>query len=533
LPKLKIHDVLFWLAAAAMLLPWLYIEIPQSANADNLWLAEALRRWLGGQTMTGGLYEPNPPLALFLYAVPVLLHGAFGVPLHHAIFGYTLALLGLWSAALYAVLRRWDFLDPAAARVLLISFIAANTVMALSTFGERDHMLAMALVPFVTVQLALTFRLPCDKKLIWAVLAAGAVFILVKPHHGLLPVLLLAHRAFHRRGGLSSVIRDPDFICLAAATVLYIAGLFVLFPGYVSVILPEAVKFYLPRGDAAAVAMLTLRFAGAAAILLLLLARMLKKAAPELRALCGFLAAAAMVSLIPFVVQGRGYVYHLLPATSFLWMGLGLWTLLWLRQDTKKPLLSFGLAMAAIIGVAYIAAVRHQPPTPTNDAYRSLKLTRMAAACGQPRCAVFIFNQDEEIAQKIAYYANADYASRFPSYWFLSQLLLEQDRHAHGRPAGMTGAEIEGYRHKFAKMTAEDLARWKPQLALIGSFEVIGGRGPFDFVGWFHADRDFAREWAHYKKTGVVAAPFDDYLPGALRERGSTLTFDVYRRVKP
>src|ERR1035437_5221468 len=108
MPKLKIYDVLFWLAVAAALVPWLFMQVPQSINADNLWMCEAPRRWLHGQTVIGGFCEPNPPPELFLYTVPVMLREVFSVPLHYGVFGYVAGLLVLWSMALYAILRRWN-----------------------------------------------------------------------------------------------------------------------------------------------------------------------------------------------------------------------------------------------------------------------------------------------------------------------------------------------------------------------------------------------------------------------------------------
>jgi hypothetical protein len=526
--KLVKHDLLFWLVIAAGLIPWLFIAAPQSINADNFLLADAMARWLHGMTMTEGLYYPNPPLCFLIYLPPVLLHEWLAVPLHYGIFAWALALLAAWSAALFAVLRRWDFLGPLETRVLLASFIAANSIMFITFFGEKDQMIGMALAAFTMVQLSLTFRLPCGKRLSWAVLAAGAVFILVKPHHGLLPTLLILHRAMRQRR--LSALWDPDAVCLAAATVLYVAGIFAFFPEYVTQILPDTVRFYVPRKDFAAIALMTVRYGAAGLALAAVAAFFVRKSPLPQRNFAAFLGFATLVSLVPYVVQGHGYVYHLQPANTFLWMGMGLLTMMWLRDDSKLPLVSCVVAMAAMVDAAWVASVKDRPLPPTHAEYRQLPLVRMAADCGQPHCAVFIFNSNEEIALKISYYAKADLASRFGAYWFLAQMKFEQNELENGRSAGMTRAEIERYRHKFAKMTAEDLARWKPGLALIGRFPIMLGEEPFDLPAYFGDDQDFAREWAHYRKTGTVTARYDDYLPDTVRNKGSTLTYDVWRR---
>src|SRR5690606_32184496 len=122
------------------------------------------------------------------------------------------------------------------------------TVLSSVYFGERDQILGIALFPFVMIQLGLTFSWPRPRPAVfWSVVIFGAVLILLKPHFGLLPTILLLHRAILQRR--LALWKDPDFIALVTATSCYILFLLVFFSDYLTIILPDVLRLYLPESE--------------------------------------------------------------------------------------------------------------------------------------------------------------------------------------------------------------------------------------------------------------------------------------------
>ncbi len=509
----------FYLAClACALAPWIFIHLNYIPNADIVWLVEAARRYFHGDTMAGGFYEPNPPLALWVSAPVFLMARLASISVATAIFLFTSILTALSAASLWFIIAPWAFLKRTDKLALVFSYVLANTVLCGPMFGERDHLLALGLVPFVFMQIALTFGLPHDRRLARIVFFAGAWLILLKPAHGLLVTLLLLYRGARRRD--LSFVRDADFIALAAVTAAYATGTILLFPDYVHLILPDVVKFYIATAHWSATAKLALEFSFSALVLLILTARLPVPARDKYLPL--FLAGAALLSLVPFVVQGRGFYYQLIPAMVFLWLALGLW----LNHFAGREMAA---GPAGILTVALMTVLTYStasnPMHPTRTEYARLPLVRLAAGCGQPPCNVFIFAPNLEIGQETAYAARAFSASRFPSFWFLSELLNQQDLLARGLPATMA-------RHRFATMVAEDLNRYRPPLVMIARFDILFGQ-PFDFPGYFSFDATFADAWAPYRKDDSIVVRPLDYVPDSIYPPGQTVTFDIYRRSGP
>lgn len=386
--------------------------------------------------------------------------------------------------------------------------------------GERDHWVAMGLVPLTLIQIALNFRLPRPgTKTLLAIIVPCALALMLKPHHGLLPAILIVHRLWRERR--LPDLRDLDLIVLALIAVSYVLATIVLFPDYVSEILPIVLHGYIPQRDNSAILLILVQYLPACALIALLYLRTTMER--EKRLLGLFLIIAAAISLIPFAVQGKGYAYHLLPANSFLWMALGFWLWICFRNQTKTSDLALGMAL---IFTSACALALHLPQSdkPTHESYRDLPLVEMAAQCPSPPCHVFIFTLDLETAQRISYYADARLASRFPSYWPLPPLLLAE--------AQNPDQPQPPYRKELADMTAADLARHEPHLIMIARLEILDNQAYFDFPAYFaNTSEVFSREWQSYKKAETIAVPYAAYQPGTLHNRALTLTYDLYRRM--
>ena len=310
---------LFWLGLVFCLTPWAWFAAHMAANSDILWLCEALRRIFAGGTPANNAFEVNPPLSL-LTCLPPFLLSRLGVPLPNAITLYAVSAVAVSAACVVSILRRWDFLSSRQVAVMVAGFVVGETILGSNTYiGERDHLIALTCVPFTLIQLAISYGLPWSRRTGWTVLLLGGFLFLIKPHYGLLPVLLLLHRAILQRR--LSLWRDADFIALAAASAISAAATWLFFPDWVTVIFPDAVKLYtsvrdpdLPRE--------ILQLALAAGCLLAVSMVTIKSREP--RRIVFFLMLSAFICLVPVYAQGRGYHYHLFPFFGFIGLTLGL-----------------------------------------------------------------------------------------------------------------------------------------------------------------------------------------------------------------
>jgi hypothetical protein len=515
--------LLFSCAALAALAPWLAVRVQQAANSDILWLCEALHRYLGGLRLSEAAYETNPPLSLLVYILPVLGRDALHLPLHYTVFAQSLLLALLAAGASLRILKARG--APGAGTIYLAAFcfLLANTVGASLYFGERDHLIGIALMPFFLMQLGLTYGWPQPRRLKWPVFLAGSLFILLKPHHGLLPACLLAHRIWRRRD--LSAVKDADFISLAAATLAYGAGVFLFFPDYVATILPDALRLYVAGGSWRNVAFPLAAAAGGGAVLAAAAAALPKG---EIRWLACRLLAAGMLSLIPYAAQGMGFYYQILPALSFLFTAAGLILCGWLEKEgVKHAAFSAGLFMTAL---AYLFAPLNIHYARHKD-YANLPLTRLLEAeCpARGQCRFFMFNRDMGIVQETAYYTGIPHISRFPSLWFLPEILKARAAPARGGKAPFGKEEADAYAKKYAAMMAEDFRRGKPDVV------ILWRPGPllmnFDFVRFFSADPAFAREWRHYRREKTISISYGQYFKGTKPET-APMEYDVYKRVE-
>ncbi|MBI2234139.1 MAG: hypothetical protein HYU57_03930 [Micavibrio aeruginosavorus] len=475
--------------------------------------------------MTDYIYETNPPLNLFTYIVPVMLDKWAVLPLHYGLFAFSCAMVALSCAAIYAILKDWPFLRRHDLWIMISGFVLANTVMTGSQFGERDQYVALGLIPFILLQIATTYGLPYPKWMKWPVFLCGAVLILMKPHHGLIPTLLLAHRMITRRRW--AIFFDPDFIALAVTTSLYIAATWFFFNDYATKIMPNVALLYTNMREEKTSAVLALLYLSML-VVLLLFPFLSTGMDQRKRNLILFLTICAMISLVPFYVQGMAFAYHLFPAISFAACAFSL-QILWFAQRFLPH--APGLIAALIaLGCLFYSVVPLKPDFPRHSDYAAFPLTKLVQRCkGQEHCSFFMFHPNMGVVHETAHYSGIPYASRFAALWFVPPLFAAENAAATGHPPPIPLETARKLRTQFSEMMAQDLMTQKPPLAIIAKDIEIRGKS-FDFVAWFSADPAFRAEWAHYKKTDTVEVRYSDYFTGSAYDNGTVIKYDVYAR---
>jgi len=348
----------------------------------------ATERLLSGEAMASAYYEVNPPLSILYHIPPVALGKILPIPLHYILFFYFTGLIAVSAFALNSIMKRWPFLEQSQRYIIISAYLAANTIFTTIAIGERDHIVLLGLAPFLAAQLSLTWGYALPRKLLWPAMICGALAVLIKPHFGLLPTCLLLHRmAAHKI--FWRILKAPDFQVLAIGTLSYIAIVWFFFRDFITIILPDVLALYVTNKDYETAlpelimhTYLFLVFLGIEAFF-----SPLKGAQKRLLLL---FYAAALLCLIPYAVQMKGFYYQLLPAMGFFFCGFAMT----LHSYCQTYMAKFKNLTVIVILAVFILAYINRPllmDYPTHRDYQKLPLTKEIVQCTAP-CPYFIFH---------------------------------------------------------------------------------------------------------------------------------------------
>lgn len=493
------------------LLPWFMQEQVKSMNADIAWLVEGASRLLEGRTMSGAIYDTNPPLSILINIPTLLVRNVTGLSLEAVVLVMTLLCAGLSAMASFTILRRWFHVDRFDALIFVSIFGVACTVFSYPDLGQRDQLIGFGLLPFVLLQLAITCGYVDRKKdwFIWVIFFAGAFVLMLKPNYGLFPSLMLLHRVWVKKN--ITVLRDPDFVALAVITSLYATGVWFFFHDYIAVIVEDVVTLY------AILTQFGFLIKGGLWIVLFLAGLIAvfygSRNMPERqRQVLRLLVIAALVNMIPYLVMRRGFSYHVLPSLLLFTCGFGFFYYQLMLQ-TMRPVVAGVFVLILLSGLGY--GIHLQPQVAKRATLKDLPVTQLVRECG-PDCQFWMINRSLPITQLTAFYGQRDHASRFPSFWFLNglQKLKTQDPD-----------QYQYFGQKYAGMVVSDLREYQPNLII----DCI----PHHHLDFLFQNPAFLSEWGHYQKDGVVQVNEADYYFKSLGPTGGVLTCDVLKRSLP
>lgn len=323
-----------WAAATAA--AW---RLPLNNDVSwQLWVARQLRHGAGfGREIA----EVNPPL-WFWEAEPIsALADRLGIAADHlliaAVTARTLIAVGLVAALVGTTARRW--------RLPIAGLAALLLVLPVFSFGERDHLAALAALPYAALIAQRAARRPVSPRLAIAVGLFAAWGFALKPYFAGVPLLLELWLAAVARPAWR--LRRPEIAALVGAIVAYAAAVPIAAPDWLTGVVPLARAAY--GAFAPPLAMLALRqpflpawLLGAAALAL---------ARPRDRETQAAMVTAAAFAL-SYLVQAKGFPYHALPLTICL--GWALWLVVVADGPARRPLatlaLAATLATTALIG---------------------------------------------------------------------------------------------------------------------------------------------------------------------------------------
>ncbi len=304
--------------AMAMLLAALVLVLVTAISSplkdDVAWLLYVARKWLGGQRLYEDIVEVNPPLIVWIYAVPAMMSDWLGVSpktVSTPLFAAFLLGSAWWTAHLLhgraALFNR-----------ILPAFGAIGTVLLLLPgveFGQREHLLVAAALPYLAL-FAREMQGEREPRLTGALVGMlAALGCALKPSY-VVAYLVLELVGWAGGGRLFRVASLSAAVTLG----LYGLGVLIFCPAFLENAVPLALALYGGTDTPCWQILLQSRVLldGVAVVLLLaaLSRRTLAGDQPILRALLIGLAAFALAATISYIMQGKNWFYHQLPAST-------------------------------------------------------------------------------------------------------------------------------------------------------------------------------------------------------------------------
>lgn len=516
------------------LIPWLNIQWEQAVNTDIAYLTLSAERLLDGARMSEAYYDTNPPLSIIAQIPAAVLARYTDIPIYYAVNIYPLSLLFFSMLAISSLLGYFKEITIEQRILLLAAFLLTNTIYTKYDFGQKDQLLGMAVFPMVLVQFLITRKNNFPVFLKHITLAAGAFFILIKPHYGIIPASIFIHRAITQRRW--RVIFDADFIWLSAMAAGYLAIIILFFGDFLTVILPDVVKYYASLISANII--YTGTFLIFKAGIIFLIAQQFFNKAPQLISALSLIAA---LCFIPFIIQGKGWNYHALPANMFFHSSIAILMNFSIFAGLKKlqktsyaaKIISFVLPMALLFSFLANDYITPKKNYITHQDYKNTNFAKRIEACNDKHanhCSFLILDFLINISKELSVYTNTPHATRFSHLWFLPAFLLSEKTPQNNKPSKLSREELEKGIEKYMKLMAQDFNNYDPKLVFVPHFlNCQNPPQPMNMRNYTleNAPELFEPIWAQYKLEESVIIDRLEYMHSKLPDE-TLMRYDIY-----
>jgi len=466
----------------AVLLPWAWLLAgTQPINYDVAWFYYVARGVLHGGKLYSDFIEPNAPLASLSLVPAVWLSRLLSIGPPLAMEFTVLAMASVAMGLCAAVLQRMRL--PMSALIFALCALAVGfVVLPRYFFGEREHLLAMLLVPYVLGCAACMAGVRLGRGLGCIIGVAAAFAVGLKPPFILEPAALEAAVCLHI--GLRGCVRAQP-LALAAGLLLIGGVTLVFFPLYVSAVVPWAVALYGGYDDLNAMVFNLSCVVVAGALVWLTWAPGRGARAEAVRVCIGV---AITAGLVAFAVQGKGWPYQIFPAMLFvflLWAGAIVTTSL-LPDPTWAARARWIAARLLAVGFGWYVV-----STPQHS-YDKARYAAVAQAVAAEPGPFVVLSTDLVPGVPLALEQNRVWASRTPIMIMLPGLVAAEKR-----------GIVSPWESVYRGWIDADMRRFRPALVFVPPVGPQAMPRDFDVLAWLLRDPAFAAVWSHYHEVGV------------------------------
>ena len=502
----KQKSVVYYGAMLLIFAPWIYLQSMVRIPSDAAWLMSAAEHILNGQALSEYYFDTNPPLCFLIY-IPAVLLEYLGLKSWQALQIYTLILSFISFGLTAYFLKKWD-INETSRRVILVFYAIGLICLPFLEYGQKDHLIAIALLPFLLAQLSITYHQQNNKKLDVLTLILFVPFILIKPHYGLLPAAVLVHRLFKTKSW--KAILDADFIILTLASLIYLGAIYVFFHDFIELVLPLSLSLYVQsqviediHKFALTLGFLSLCLIGLSAC---------SKDNGYIKTLGVWLSISAFLTIIPYWIQLKGFSVHLIPFNLLAITAFGA-VLAQYHSKFIDQFRTISLFALLCVSAASTSLIKNNIQTFSHDYYRNHEIAKIIKPTGQ-ETSFFIEHSSTTTVMQLSEYLEMEFASRFVSNWFTFDLAsLEENKHKR-------------YWKILGDFYAEDLKQYQPETLMFIKHE--------KFHGILHIFQDhdtFQKAIKNYKFERLYMS--DELFAGYKKISGeSKMPYYVFKRIE-
>ena len=466
-----------WLPLLTVFAAAIGLRLVVVANTDVSWLITLSEKVLDGQRLYVDLIEINPPAAIILYLPLVALARVLALRPEVVVDAGVFLAIGASLALAGHILRRARQLDNHDAMRLAALAAAVLAILPAQTFGEREHIAVILLLPLFALW---TSRLAGARQDILAVLAAGlgaGLTLAIKPQFalGLAPALIV----LVVRTGSWRLLFAPENWVAGTLAAIYGASVFFFYPAFVSDITPMIMTTYVPVRHSLFVMLVQCPVLLLAAAQLWL-ASSWRPGLLRSPAMIMFAAAAGGFFLV-FVLQGKGWPYHSYPVLAFVHIVLAVALSGRAppgpRRRVEMAALLFG--MTALAGATFYWLNLASSAAMLNEPVRRLV----------PNPRLLVISSDISVGHPLVRQVGGTWVGRVGSLWVTAGVLTRIDREVLDAD---TARKLAVYAERDRATLEQDIRQNRPDIIVID-------RVAFDWEAWARADPGLAEQLAAYR----------------------------------
>lgn len=463
-------------------------------NTDVSYEITEAEKILDGQRLYADLIEPNPPAAMFLYLPAVALARALGrapeIVVDTLVFIGALVSLGIASL----IVSRYRLLEGLHGWTVPAFALAVLTILPAQTFGEREHIALIAVLPALAT---LAARAKGARPLLWHCLIAGAgagVTICIKPHFALAVGLAAAAAALHLRSWRVLFVLENRIA--AAIAVVYGICVVVLYPAFITDAMPLVADLYLPvRLPLMTILASTPVVLWGGAILVVLGLRRGTGCHPVflvvLAASAGFAAA--------YFIQGKGWPYHSYPMLALALILLGLASTF--RRGAAEQT-GGREGFKSFCAIVVFGAIAVWSFAWLNLAVDTRAATAMVRRIAPPHPSIVVISDDGAIGHPLVRAVEGRWISPSCGLWITQNAAI---RRFAGGLDDATQRRLSTYVQAERQRLIGDIRDGKPDIILIDNRagRIVVDNRVVPWSEWVNADRDLsALVAADYREVG-------------------------------
>ncbi|MDM7931860.1 hypothetical protein [Tabrizicola sp.] len=466
-------------AAVVLAMGVLFWERP--LTNDVAWYLVATRDWLGGAALYEVIMEINPPLNFYFTAPAIVVADLFGLSDpngQYAVIWVVLFLCLIWCAC---IIRAEFGLSPLRQSLLLVAIATAIIVPSLDSIGQREYLLVVLMMPWLLRQIPERVAAPRQEIAAAAIAALG---VCLKPHFVLFPLALTVARSIKSRS-LRPILSTANltFLVIGLAYVGFVA---IAHPAYLSEIVPIARMVY-GAYDADLPTVLGIALHETIFLLLpVLIALMNRKGRIEPTPF----ATLSLAGLLTYVLQTKGFDYHMIPFLSFGLMGC-----FWILLNSKQlgP-----LAAAAAVAAAGVMGLSISQGFHRN--YSVDQISRVGESLGGFK-SLMVLTPHIFAGPPVALETGAKWISRYPANWLVPGALNRLARTDCTKEAA-TCATLRAIADRNRSENIADMIAFEPELLIIDRDSEYFDEPRFDWLGFMSEDPAWAGVFEDYQEFG-------------------------------